>query len=190
MTELEALLNARLRPLCIADYETLVASGAFEHQRVELLRGRVVWQPRESAAHTDAIEHWKLLLKETFGAVARVRAGLPLRTSDDSLPEPDLALTPKPSESAPYPSGAFLVIEVALVSLAEDRLVKAALYAEGRAPEYWVVNLQALQLEVFRAPKDGVYTERFVLGATDSIRPIAFPELSLPLAELLVPSPA
>jgi Uma2 family endonuclease len=81
---------------------------------------------------------------------------------------------------------AFLVIEVSQSSLRFDREVKAPLYAEDVAPECWVVNVQTNQLEVFRAPRDGVYTERFVLGPADTGRPVAFPEIAIPLAGLLV----
>lgn len=40
MDEVEATLNARLRPLSVDEYMTLVRQGAFDNERVELLRGQ------------------------------------------------------------------------------------------------------------------------------------------------------
>jgi Uma2 family endonuclease len=186
MNEVEMRLNERLRLLHVPEYEGLSRAGAFKGQKVELIRGRVVWMAPQGEEHGWAIEQLTRLLMTTFGGVANVRPQLPLRVSDDSMPEPDFALTPIRTKPGPHPSQAFLLIEVAQTSLRDDRLVKAALYAEGAAPEYWIVNVEGNQLEVYRAPKDGAYTEHFVLGPTDSIRPVAFPDIEFQLAPLLV----
>ncbi len=186
MNEVEERLNERLRPLRVSEYEALAAMGAFKDQKVELLRGRVVWMAPQGEEHGWAMEQLNWLLVKAFGEVARVRPQLPLRASEDSMPEPDFALTPKRPRPGPHPTTAFLLIEVAQSSLRDDRVVKAPLYAEGAAPEYWIVNVRANQLEVFRSPKNGVYTEHFVLGPRDSIRPVSFPDIDFPLGELLV----
>jgi Uma2 family endonuclease len=185
MTEAEERLNQRLRPLRVPEYEALAAMGAFKDQKVELIRGRVVWMAPQGEDHAWAIEVLVRQLMDVFGHVANVRPQLPLRASDDSLPEPDFALTPLRTKKGPHPTTAYLLIEVAQSSLRDDRVVKAPLYAEGVAPEYWIVNVQERQLEVFRTPKDGQYTEHFVLGPRDTIRPVAFPDLEFPLAPLL-----
>jgi Uma2 family endonuclease len=82
---------------------------------------------------------------------------------------------------------AFLLIEVSRSSLADDRRIKAPLYAEEAiAPEYWIVNVDEGQLEVFRHPKNGVWSEHFTLGRQDTIRPVAFPDVEFPLAPFLL----
>ena len=46
-----------------------------------------------------------------------------------------------------------LVVEVAEIRLALDRAHKGSLYARARLPEYWIVNLVDLVLEVHREPE-------------------------------------
>ena len=78
------------------------------------------------------------------------------------MPEPDFALVPKVGRPSPHPQKALLLIEVSSSSLRLDRKVKAPLYAEA---EYWIVDVSSAQLEVFRAPKNGEWTEHFTLTA-------------------------
>lgn len=137
-----------------------------------------------------------LKVSEYFGQWAAVRPALPLHASEDSMPEPDFALVPKVRAPGPHPQKALLLIEVSSSSLRIDRKVKAPLYAEGGSPEYWIVDVAACpehsrgaQLEVFRAPKDGEWTEHFTLTATQAIRPVSFPDVEFPLEDFLVALP-
>jgi len=45
-----------------------------------------------------------------------------------------------------------LVVEVADSSLRQDRTLKAALYAEFSVLEYWIFDLNAKRVEVYREP--------------------------------------
>jgi len=186
MDEVAVTLNESLRPLKVSEYMALAKLGAFEKERVELLRGRVVRMAPQGEEHSWVVQTMNNLLVEHFGRWAAVRPALPLLASDDSLPEPDFALVPKTSAPGPHPMKALLLIEVSYSSLRIDRKVKAPLYAEGGSPEYWIVNVPAARLEVFRAPKAGAWTDHFSLTARDVIRPVAFPEVELPLAGFLL----
>lgn len=186
MTEVEASLNARLRPLRVSEYEALARMGAFDRERVELIRGRVVRMAPQGEEHSWMVGAVNNLLVDYFGRRAHVRPATSMRATEDSMPEPDFMLVPKTAEPGPLPTRALLLVEVAKSSLRDDRLVKAPLYAETGSPEYWIVNVDDAQLEVFRAPKDGAYTERFVLGPGDTIRPVSFPDVDFPLAGFLV----
>ena len=187
MTEVEASLNARLRPLRVSEYEALARMGAFDNERVELIRGRVVRMAPQGEEHSWTAGALTNLLVEQFGRWAHVRPATSMRATEDSMPEPDFMLVPKTDAPGPLPSRALLLVEIAVSSLRDDRLIKAPLYAETRSPEYWIVNVQEAQLEVFRAPKDGAYQEHFVLGPADTIRPVSFPDVPFPLSGFLVP---
>ena len=181
MDEVSTTLNERLRPLKVSEYVALAKLGAFENERVELLRGRVVRMAPQGEEHAWVVQTLNSLLVERFGRWAAVRPGLPLEASEDSMPEPDFALAPKSSRPGPHPQKALLLIEVSHSSLRLDRKVKAPLYAEGGSPEYWIVDVAAGELEVFRKPKGGRWTERFVLTAHDTIRTVSFPEVEVEL---------
>lgn len=185
MDEVEATLNARLRPLSVDEYMTLVRQGAFDNERVELLRGRVVRMAPQGEEHAWTSGSLNNLLVQHFGQWATVRPGAPVRAGDYSMPEPDFALVPHSSAPGPHPSKAFLLIEISKSSLREDRRIKAPLYAEESvAPEYWIVNVVEGVLEVFRGPENGGWKEHFTLSGTDVIRPVSFPAVEFPLTFL------
>lgn len=189
MDEVAVTLNERLRPLKVSEYVALAELGAFDNERVELLRGRVVRRAPKGEEHAWVVQTMTNLLVEYFGRSAAVRPALSLHASEDSMPEPDFALVPKARAPGPHPQQALLLIEVSSSSLRLDRKVKAPLYAEGGSPEYWIVDVAAAQLEVFRAPKNGEWTEHFTLTAGQTIRPVSFPDVEFPLRDFLVALP-
>jgi Uma2 family endonuclease len=149
----------RVRPLKRAEYERLVAEGAFDDERVELLGGVIVEMSPRDPRHDFAIERLTALLFELGRGRASVRPQLSFVASDDSVPEPDLALVPIADYSAAHPTTALLVIEVSNASLRKDRSIKAEIYARAGVPEYWVVDLTGRCVEVRTEPQDGVYTK-------------------------------
>lgn len=189
MGEVAVTLNERLRPLKVSEYVALAELGVFENERVELIRGRLVTKAPQDVEHAWVVQTMNNLLVEYFGKSAAVRPALPLHASEDSMPEPDFALVPKVRAPGPHPQRALLLIEVSSSSLRLDRKVKAPLYAEGGTPEYWIVDVAAAQLEVFRAPKNGEWTEHFTLTASQTILPLSFPDVEFPLREFLVALP-
>lgn len=187
MTEVDAALNERFRPLKVSEYLALAKLGVFDHEKVELLRGRVVRMAPQGEEHAWTMQSLNNLLVEAFGRWAAVRPGLPLHASEDSMPEPDFALVPKTSAPGPHPQAALLLIEVSDSSLRLDRAVKAPLYAEGGSPEYWIVNVPKGVLEVFREPRDGKWQQHLTLTSADVIRPVSFPGVEIRLRDFLIP---
>ena len=77
-----------------------------------------------------------------------------------------------------------LLIEAAESSLAYDRSTKRRLYAAAGIPECWVVDCAAESVEVHRTPDAGGYREVSHLAGAASVSPLAFPDLSVTLAEI------
>jgi Uma2 family endonuclease len=127
-----------------------------------------------------------------FGA-RRVRVQLPVEPaageSSRSLPEPDAAVTREPEAAYrsrhPGPADILLVAEVSDSTLEFDMKRKGRLYANSNFPEYLLIDLFERQLLVFRAPRDGVYTEIRVLRPGDSFTPLSAPESAVSVGELL-----
>lgn len=180
------MLDEYVRPWSVEEYVAIAELGVFDNEKVELIRGRVVRMSPQGEEHGWVMQSMCNLLVEYFGRHAAVRPALPLRATDDSMPEPDFALVPKTKRPGPHPGRALLLIEVSATSLRFDRRIKAPLYAEGGSPEYWIVDVANAALEVFRAPKDGQWTEHFTLSGEDTIRPVSFLEVEFPLAEFLL----
>jgi Uma2 family endonuclease len=140
----------------VADYEELMRVGLLdEDSNVELLEGWIVpkmpkYPPHDS--RIDWLNHW-LIRNLPDGWIVRVQNSI---VTADSVPAPDVAVVrgqPGDYEDR-HPTGAdtALIIEVADSTVRRDR-AKAAIYARAGVPEYWIVNLQDRQIEVYSQPR-------------------------------------
>ncbi|HEV2854171.1 MAG TPA: Uma2 family endonuclease [Thermoanaerobaculia bacterium] len=170
------------------EYERLVEEGYFHPDaRIELVEGILCEMPRQTSFHATGIQLSDEALRSVFSEGYVVWPQCPVTLGSDSEPQPDIAVVPGHFLDYLYahPSTAILIIEVADSSLLHDQERKARLYAREAIPEYWIVNLVDWCLEVYREPKDGVYTSHTVLRAGDSVSPLSRPEASIPIASLL-----
>lgn len=170
------------------EYERLVEAGAFEGWKIELVEGVLYDMMAQGPAHSSAV---RKLLRELLAVASDkgldVRPQMPLAVSDDSLPEPDIAVVPAdPDDYArSNPDEAVLVVEVAQSSLDYDRSVKQRAYSLAGIPEYWILNLASWQLEVYRDPAGDRYGSRIVLTLADEVSPRFAPEASIRISKLL-----
>ena len=80
---------------------------------------------------------------------------------------------------------AFLVIEVSDSSLRYDRGPKLAVYAKHGVREVWIEDLTNNTLLVFRDLSPQGYATSLVFKHGDSVAPLAFPEFSIEVDDLL-----
>ena len=170
------------------EYDQMVEAGVLgPEDRVELIEGEILTMSPQKSPHVKGVHRVFRCLSAAFGPGFWVRAQAPLAILADSEPEPDVAVVAGELDDHDdaHPSTALLVVEVADTSLAFDRLRKGRVYARAGIPEYWILNLNEAVLEVYREPRGESYAERIVLAAPDSIAPLARPETSISVAELL-----
>lgn len=184
------------RPLrwTVDTFHTANASGAFAGRRPMLIHGVLLEQGPMNEPHATALEKVTEFMRLAFGAGWRVRGQLPLVLSQDTDPLPDLAILPgnplNPVRS--HPTTAALVIEISDTTLTYDTTTKAELYATASIQEYWVLDLNARQLHVYRdpaplsAPLSAVaYSTHLTLGPNDTVSPLAAPSSTILVADLL-----
>jgi len=162
------------------------ASILGKEHRVELLDGVLVEMSPQGPPHAYALRQLLRLL--TAGPVLREGLELSVQAPLDvgssiSQPEPDLAIVPVVGRDR-HPSRALLVIEVARSSRLLDLGRKAAIYAEGGIPEYWVLDVERRELVVHREPANGRYTSVRTLGSHETVTATAV-DLTVPLSALL-----
>lgn len=177
--DLEALQGERTRPLKRSEYNQLGELGAFEDEKIELLYGVLVPMSPTGEPHCGALVRLTELFVVKLVGRAHVRIQMPIAASDESEPEPDLAVVPVSSDTSDHPARPLLVIEVAQSSLAKDRGVKARLYAECRVPEYWIVNLIDRAIEVHTDPAGSSYRSCRVYRLGEIARSASFPEIEV-----------
>ena len=163
--------------LSVADYHAMIRAGIFAaDDRVELLEGWLVPKMSKSPRHSYARGMLGDLLRTVIGSGWFVDAYGPV-TTDDSEPEPDLAVVRGEYAdylaSHPGTADAGLLVEVADSTLSHDRGMKRRIYARAGFPVYWIVNLVDEIIEVYTLPSGPTeapdYAQRQDFGLTESV---------------------
>jgi Uma2 family endonuclease len=163
-------------------YHQAVQAGIFNDQQIELLAGELIQMSPEGEPHANRISELVRYLIRQLGDRATVRDGHPVTLSPTSEPEPDIAIVADLGREYdthhPYPNNIFLIIEFAYSSLEQDLGQKRQIYAMAGIREYWVVNLKASQVHLYRQPEaeDYQYSEMVKSG---QIYLEAFPDISV-----------
>ena len=174
----------RIRLLSRKEYDQMVEMGMFEDERIELLRGVLVTVSPQKWHHAAVVEFLTNTIIRALDPSYRVRPQLPFAASDWSEPEPDLAVVRHDPQLREHPQQVLLLIEVAETSLRKDRILKRDIYAEAGVPEYWVVDVQKMVVEVHTQPGPDGYGQVAVLRDGDVLRPTQLPGLAIAVSEL------
>ncbi|MBW4628845.1 MAG: Uma2 family endonuclease [Brasilonema octagenarum HA4186-MV1] len=148
----------------IDEYHRLIEMGFLrEGDRIELIRGELIQMTAKGTPHTFCTTRLCRQLDRLLGDRAVVRCQEPIILPSDSEPEPD-AVIARGDEADylahhPYPEDILLVVEISDSTLTYDQKTKLALYAEVGISDYWIVNLQARQLERYSQPYQNIQGE-------------------------------
>jgi Uma2 family endonuclease len=153
-------------------------------RRTELVRGIVIEKMSKSPRHSWLTQFIYQLIAKVVGDQYVVWMDQPL-TFIDSEPEPDIAVVEGTINDRlrGHPDTALLVIEIAVTSLALDR-VKADIYAEANIQEYWIVDVSKKQIEVYTKPEDGAYTVKEIYEMEAVIHCQSVPAIELRVGAL------
>jgi Uma2 family endonuclease len=187
------LVEPRKRRFTREEYYKMVEMGLFEGQRVELIDGEVIQMAPQMNRHMVAIGLIERALRRAVGDDFWIRTQGPFAVDDSSEPEPDVALVEgTPRDYSDHPRKALLVVEVSETTYRFDSKIKASLYASAGIEDFWILNLNANRLEVYREPvADDAqpfghrYANLKFLLPTDVATCLAFPQVKLTVADLL-----
>jgi Uma2 family endonuclease len=164
MTALEVLTIPQRAKLRVADFLLLAEAGAFrDYVRTELIEGEI-WvvnsvHSRHARAHSMVTVELGIALKAMASPLLLYTAPS-TELSDDSLPEPDIAIA-DPNDARILPGREVrIAIEISDTTLDIDLGRKARLYARYAVPEYWVVDLEARLIHQMWSPDGERYAER------------------------------
>ena len=156
--------------------------------RVELIRGEIIQMSPPGRRHVAFVDNLNQLLVLRLAGRAIVSVQNPVVLSDDTEPQPDLAIRRRRQVSykdrEAYAEDVLLLIEVADTSLRYDRSTKLRLYAASGVSEYWLVDCTAESVEVFRTPSAEGYRDVSQAAGEGSVTVEAFPDVTLRIAEI------
>ncbi|HEX4693524.1 Uma2 family endonuclease [Sphingomonas sp.] len=164
MTAHDIVTSPHLAKLTVKDFLTLAESGAFErYARTELIEGEI-WAV--NAIHTRHARMHGTLVTELGAAIRGLDAKLDIliapstELSQDSLPEPDIAIAARSEDKVLQGPTVKLAIEIADTSLDIDLGRKARLYARYAVPEYWVVDVERRIVHQLWSPAGEAFAQK------------------------------
>jgi Uma2 family endonuclease len=180
----------------VEQYYRLAELGFFKGKRVELIHGEILEVSPIGWSHALATGLVVDVLTRIFASGHWVSEQKPFRIPGSSLSselEPDVAVIPGASRNySGHPTLAALIVEVADTTLFYDTTTKAELHATAGVADYWVLDLDGRQLQVFRDPVQlpaglgaSGYRTHFVLDASGQLGPLAAPGATITVADLL-----
>lgn len=165
-------LNKRL--LTVEEYHKMGEVGILQEKNIELINGEIIAMSPVGSKHLACVNKLNALLNTLLGTKAIVSVQNPIVASNLSEPEPDISLlTYRPDfyvNEVPHAKDVLLVIEVADTSVMYDREVKLPLYAESSIPEFWLINLEVNEIEVYWLPSGDAYKFRELLRPGDVLK--------------------
>ena len=183
--------------LTVDDYYRMTEAGVLSpDDRTELIEGQIIDMAPIGIDHAEVVRRLNRRLTRAVGDSAEVSVELPVRLSLRSEPHPDVALL-KPRATGhrrAHPSAAdvLLLIEVSDTTYRKDSGIKLRTYAFHGVPEYWIENLSADRIEVYRRPqnptgrlRDCHYASVEHFGRGQSVTVAARPGVTFLVEELL-----
>jgi Uma2 family endonuclease len=148
----------------VAQYQKMIAEGIISaNAHVELLNGKVVNKMARNPPHDTSLSLTQRELEAALSAEWYIRVQMAVVLGKSGQPEPDIAVVLAPIEryfkQHPVLKDVGMLVEVADSSLLQDRRDKAPIYAGGRIPWFWIVNVAERIVEVYSDPKGGASPE-------------------------------
>jgi len=174
----------------VEEYHRMAEAGILhEDDRVELIDGEIIQMSAIGLRHMVCVNRANTLFIEAFGRRSVVSPQNPVQLTDWTEPQPDVVVF-KPradfyARKKPTPEDVLFTVEVADTSLSYDRKVKLPRFAAAGIPEVWIEDLKNNLLLVHRDPSGETYHTVLTLRAADSVSPLAFPDVSFRVDELL-----
>lgn len=147
--------------LTARDFWLLAGAGAFEgFVKTELIEGEI---QVVNSVHSRHARAQATLTVEIGIALRKLATPLILLStpstalSDDSIPEPDIAIATKAEGKAVSGADILLTVEISDTTLDYDLGRKMRLYARHGIAEYWVVDIEGKRILRHSAPAQGGY---------------------------------
>ena len=190
LDEVQAPAQMVKRRITADEYERMGEAGIFPpDDRLELLEGGIYETSPIGSPHAACVDALVLLFSEIAQRRFIVRVQNPIRLSDFSEPQPDVALLRWRDDfyrsAHPTPADVLLVVEVADTTVETDREVKVPLYARTGIPEVWLVNIPDGRIEAYSDQSGDSYRRVEHFGRGASARSHTVEGLAVEVAEVL-----
>lgn len=178
------------RRFTVDEYYRMAKAGILQRdERLELLEGEIIQMSPIGNRHAGSVKTMNEQFVPRLLGRATVSIQDPVHLADGSEPVPDVMLlryrADRYAGAHPVPADVLLLVEVSDTTLRYDRDRKLLIYARAGIPEFWIVDLGHNRVLVYRQPGEDGYWQEFVVRSNGTLTPMAFPDITLSVAEIL-----
>lgn len=162
------------RLINVEEYYSMAAAGILtEKDRVELIHGEILEMSPIGSKHASVVMRMNDVLKELIGKAAIINIQNPIRINDLNEPEPDVTLLKHKddyyADRHPEPKDVEIIMEVSDSTYDYDKEIKLPLYASAGLPEYWIININKREIEIYKKPSGNGYKKMEIFNHDDEI---------------------
>ena len=175
----------------VGQYHQMIESGILtKGDRVELIEGEIIEMSPVGRKHAACVDRLNELLVLKLATKAIIRVQNPILLSNNSQPQPDLAILRRRDDfyrnEHPQVQDIFALIEVSDTTIEYDRNIKIPLYAANGIAEVWIVNLNEQVIEVYSSPTQINYEQVDTFNQQQTLNFQAFPNIFFSGTQILV----
>ncbi len=157
----------------VEEYYQLSELGMLGDGKTELIDGDIIYMAAMGSRHAGYIGRLLKMFFKALGDRIFINAQTPVRLNGRLEPQPDISiLKPRGDDyikSHPQTQDAYLLIEVSVTTIDDDRNVKSVRYGKAGVIELWIVDIEAQLVEVYRTPSANGYESIQQFGHGESI---------------------
>ncbi len=176
------ILSSNLHKFTVQQYHLMHEADVFaEGDRLELINGEIREMSPIGRKHAVCVARTTRSFQIKLGDRAFIWTQNPIRLSDHSEPQPDLAILKWRddfyAEALPTPEDVLLIIEVSDSTIAYDRDVKGPLYAANGIPEMWLFDVNKTVVEGYSQPSASGYKRMQRYEQNETFAMLVFPDI-------------
>lgn len=162
------------RLINVDEYYKMAEVGILKpDDHVELVNGEIFQMSPIGSRNAAVVDRLARKLNQLLPDQINIRVQNPIRFDMNNEPEPDISLLKYKADdyasTHPVPADVLVLVEVAGSSIRFDKEVKVPLYAAYGIREYWIIDLDANQIEVFSKPHGDSYTKTRIFRPGDEV---------------------
>ncbi len=173
----------------VEEYYQLGELGMLGDNRTELIDGDIIYMAPMGSRHLGCVGRLLEIFFLGLGKRATILSQTPVRLNGKLQPEPDLSILKRRDDCyeylLPQPQDIYLLIEVSVTTIDDDRNIKSVRYGRAGIIELWIVDIEAQLVEVYRNPSANGYESIQQFRPGESISPLAFSDLVISVDAIL-----
>ncbi len=172
---------ATRKQFTVEEYYQLGELGMLGDGRTELIDGDIVYMAPIGSRHAGCVNRLLKIFARNLRERAAIAIQNPVRLNGRLEPQPDLSILKLRDDdyikSHPQTQDIYLLIEVSVTTIDDDRNVKSVLYGKAGIIELWIVDIEAQLIEVYRNPGANGYESIQQFRPGERISPLSFPDI-------------